>query len=1000
MRLVWKVYLGVMLVLWLLVATIILNSNIRPAVAILSVNSWNIVASYPADSYSVDAVSCITTSILCVSVGNEQISNATQPMNAVVAVSTDGGISWTQGTLPSGISSLDGMSCASTSFCLAVGQNSGNNGVVAVSTDGGISWTQGTLPSGISSLDGVSCVSTSFCVITGATTGNMPAVLISTTGGTSWTQETLPSGITMLNGVSCSSTALCELVGGFVLNIGYTASGVMAFSSNAGLSWSLATLPPNQPNLSSVSCYSNTFCNAVGANTILKSTDGSTWSQISVPTGTFNLSSVFCGSDTFCTAVGGNADLFTDNGSTWNIGSFPSGAFVINGVSCLSTTSCVAVGENTVGNIAYSMATLNGSSTWSSYPMLLSVEVLNSVNCVTTSFCVSVGQNNSGTATAVTSTNGGSTWTTGTVPTGVTVLNSVNCVTTSFCVSVGQNNSGTATAVTSTNGGSNWTTGTVPTGVTVLNSVNCVTTSFCVSVGQNNSTSPGSYILLTVPIISYVTPNSGLTTGGTNVTIVGLNLFSTVSVSFGSIPASSFTVISNDEIIAVSPGVAATGVVNIIVTTTSANTPVNSADEFNYINPGYFHSISPVRICDTRAINIPYVTSNECNSSGPETLGSGSVLNIPIVGQASIPSNAIAVVANVTVTNTTANGGYLTLFPGLESAVPNSSNLNWNSGQTVANLVTVPIGPNGAIQAYNFMGQADVIIDLAGYYGPNSTSGLTLGEYFPVTPFRICDTRQIGTGVAQNQCNNSSTNSPIGPNQSISVQFGGNGVIPSSGVSAVAINITAIVPTTAGGGYLTAFPSGSTQPNVSNVNFGQDQTIANRAIVQLSSTGSISIYNYNGDTNIAVDVVGYYMEGTTSNVGSLFVPINPDRICDTRAINNPTVQSNQCNLNGPQTLISAGELMVQVSGVGPIPTNIVAAEANVTVTNTDANGGFLTIFPTGNSVPNISDLNWSSGVTIANNCIITLSSAGSFTAYNFIGTADVIVDVSGYFITA
>ena len=908
MRLVWKVYFGVTLVLWLLVATIILNPDIRPAVAIPSSNSWNIVASYPADSYTVDAVSCIATSIFCVSVGDEQISNATQPMTAVVAVSTDGGISWTQGTLPSGISSLDG----------------------------------------------VSCVSTSFCVITGATSGNTPAVLISTTGGTSWTQETLPSGITMLNGVSCSSTALCELVGGFVLNIGYTASGVIVFSSNAGLSWSLATLPATQPNLTSVSCYSNTFCNAVGANTILKSTDGSTWSQISSPTGTFNLSSVFCGSDTFCTAVGGNDVLFTDNGSTWNIGSFSSGAFVINGVSCLSTTSCVAVGENTVGNVAYSMATSNGSSTWSSYAMLLSVEVLNSVNCVTTSFCVSVGQNNDGNATAVTSTDGGSTWTTGTVPTGVTVLNSVNCVTTSFCV----------------------------------------------SVGQNNSTSPGTYILLTVPIISYVTPNSGLTIGGTNVTIMGLNLFSTLSVSFGSIPASSFTVVSNDEIIAVSPAATTTGVVNIVVTTTSANTPVSSADEFNYINPGYFHSISPVRICDTRAINIPYVTSNECNSSGPETLGSGSVLNIPIVGQASIPSNAIAVVANVTVTNTTANGGYLTLFPGLESAVPNSSNLNWNSGQTVANLVTVPIGPNGAIQAFNFMGQADVIIDLAGYYGPNSTSGSTVGEYFPVTPFRICDTRQIGSGVAQNQCNNSSSNSPIGPNQSISVQFGGNGVIPSSGVSAVAINITAIMPTTAGGGYLTAFPSGSTQPNVSNVNFGQNQTIANRAIVQLSSTGSISIYNYNGDTNIAVDVVGYFMAGTTSNVGSLFVPINPDRICDTRAINNPTVQSNQCNSNGPQTLNSASELIAQVSGVVPIPTNIVAAEANVTVTNTDANGGFLTIFPTGSSLPNISDLNWSSGVTIANNCIITLSSAGSFTAYNFIGTADVIVDVSGYFITA
>jgi hypothetical protein len=362
-----------------------------------------------------------------------------------------------------------------------------------------------------------------------------------------------------------------------------------------------------------------------------------------------------------------------------------------------------------------------------------------------------------------------------------------------------------------------------------------------------------------------------------------------------------------------------------------------------------------------------------------------------------VPSDATAVVANVTVTDTNANGGFLTVFPGGEPTPPNSSNLNWSAGQTVANLVTVSIGPNGNIQAYNYSGSADVIVDIEGYYGPLLLSGFPQGEYVPIVPFRVCDTRQVGTGVAQNQCNNSTSDNPIEPNQSINIQVGGQGVVPSSGVSAVAVNITAISPTTSGGGYMSVYPQGQTIPNISNVNFSTGQTVPNRAIVGLSSTGEISLYNFNGNTNVAVDVVGYYLSSSSTSYGASFMPVSPFRICDTRQVQIPYVMPNECNTPTAQTLGSNGTLQVQVGGVGTIPAYADAIVANVTATNTNSNSGYLTLYPSG-TLPTISDLNWNSGVTVANECLIKLSAEGYFNAYNYTGSVDIIVDVAGYFI--
>ena len=87
--------------------------------------------------------------------------------------------------------------------------------------------------------------------------------------------------------------------------------------------------------------------------------------------------------------------------------------------------------------------------------------------------------------------------------------------------------------------------------------------------------------------------------------------------------------------------------------------------------------------------------------------------------------------------------GYLTAWP-TGQGQPTASNLNFTPGQTVPNLVVVPVGTDGTIQIFNGSpGTVDVIVDVAGYYlSGTPTAAGTLG---PLTPARILDTRGTST---------------------------------------------------------------------------------------------------------------------------------------------------------------------------------------------------------------------------------------------------------------
>ena len=120
-------------------------------------------------------------------------------------------------------------------------------------------------------------------------------------------------------------------------------------------------------------------------------------------------------------------------------------------------------------------------------------------------------------------------------------------------------------------------------------------------------------------------------------------------------------------------------------------------------------------------------------------------------------------------------------------------------------------------------------------------------------------------------------------------------------------------------------------------------------------------------------------------------PLTPTRVCDTR--------SGQPKAACPTatTLGAGGDLTVTAEGTGGIPVSgVTAVVANITAIDTTARS-HLTVYPAGETEPAVSSLNWAAGQTIPNLVTVGLDAAGRFTATNYAGSTDVIVDVQGYY---
>jgi hypothetical protein len=217
---------------------------------------------------------------------------------------------------------------------------------------------------------------------------------------------------------------------------------------------------------------------------------------------------------------------------------------------------------------------------------------------------------------------------------------------------------------------------------------------------------------------------------------------------------------------------------------------------------------------------------------------------VQVTGRGGVPASGVtAVVLNVTVVDASGSEGYLTAWPS-DAGRPWASNMNYYAGQTVPNVVVTKVGTAGIVDLFNSSGSIDVVVDVAGWYGPE---GASAGSGFTgVPPSRLVDTR-FGTGAALQ---------PLGPGATLAVQVTGRGGVPATGVAAVALNVTAVNPTA--NGYLTVWPAGVARPLASNLNLSPSWTVPNMVFVKVGDNGMVNLFNAAGRTDVIVDVAGWY----------------------------------------------------------------------------------------------------------------------------------------------
>jgi len=407
----------------------------------------------------------------------------------------------------------------------------------------------------------------------------------------------------------------------------------------------------------------------------------------------------------------------------------------------------------------------------------------------------------------------------------------------------------------------------------------------------------------------------------------------------------------------IGPGASALGRVSL--TTTGVETA-----------QGGYTSLTPARILDTRhATGITTKTP----------IAHGRTVTLQVTGKGGVPSGGVmAVVLNLTVVSPT-SGGYLTAYP-TGAARPVASSINVAARQVLANLVTVSVGSGGAVTIYNGAGSTHIVADVSGYYRSAASTPATdgsYGSYQQSDPWRAVDTRTAEWGKL-----------PLASGEVITpvIDYGADA---NSHIRALAVNLTAVGAKSSG--YLTAFngqPNGV--PATSSVNYTRGQTVANMAVVPVSTFHDpgdgldypqIGVLNVGGPVHVLVDIVGFF-DDNNLGVGLRFHAMTPTRIVDTRA-------------HLGTTALGAG-----VTRTVTAPGSVAGDPTYALVTNTAAISPtattYLTLWAADlGARPGVSNLNAGVGQIVANMTMTGLGAGNRFNLFNAGGTTNVVVDVAG-----
>jgi hypothetical protein len=339
-----------------------------------------------------------------------------------------------------------------------------------------------------------------------------------------------------------------------------------------------------------------------------------------------------------------------------------------------------------------------------------------------------------------------------------------------------------------------------------------------------------------------------------------------------------------------------------------------------------------------------------------------------------IPADASAVALNITAVGPTA-AGFITVWP-CDVDRPDASSLNFTPGTVAANGVIAPIGDSG--QACLYSNQAtDFLVDIAGWFSGRDT-------FVGAVPRRVIDTRNAIGGPRVRIARGGTISIPLA-GAAMQRSDGAGATVPAD-ATAVAVNVTAVLPSQAG--FFTVWPCGAPMPTTSNVNFTAGSVVANGVVTSLGAGGAVCVYS-DQQSDVLVDVLGWFGGGAKPP----FTGAVPSRLVDTRnAIGGPTGVITPA---APKSVPVRG-VAVTVNGVvQQVPADASAVALNVTMVEA-REAGYATVWPCGTPMPEASNVNFARGGTSANGVIAPVGADGSVCVFTS-AAAHLIVDIAGWF---
>ena len=313
-------------------------------------------------------------------------------------------------------------------------------------------------------------------------------------------------------------------------------------------------------------------------------------------------------------------------------------------------------------------------------------------------------------------------------------------------------------------------------------------------------------------------------------------------------------------------------------------------------------------------------------------------------------------------------------------------------------------------------------------------------DYVAQTPTRFVDSR-YGTGTSQGR--------KRGP-----VTITLPSTVPAN-ATAVALNVTAA--NALGAGHVAVYPAGTSNPGTSSVNYTAGIVQANLVTTKIGSNRQVTLDVAGSAADLIVDALGYYApargsgssasaspSGSASASGSSSPSASASRSGSASASSSASPSasaSSGCSLpvicapadgaamtaaqssgttyaegdSAPSDFVAQdaarfvdsrygtgvpqGQKRGEVTFTLPdtVPSDATAVALNVTVTNPTARG-YASVYPAGRANPGTSNVNFLAKQTQANLVYVQVGTDRKVTAFVGGASADLIVDISGYFL--